>query len=159
MDGRRALRMLGTIGGLAGLAAALGWWLPTPAPGPESKLVSAGLDAATVRGFAERRRARATAPDPSFVVDGAFYQPNLAQGFADPERRRSDLARLVRLGGRTVWLQYLAHGDHSLLEPFPERVDPVLGLLDDAQELGLSVWVGTREDPRLWSEDEVPLSV
>lgn len=147
------------IGGLALCAVVLAVSLPGPENVVESKLIAAKVDARTAPVSAERRQRRALAPDPSFVLDGAFYQPDLSAGFADRELRKADLARLVRLGGTTVWLQYLAHGEYSLLEPFPERVDPIRGLLDDAHDLGLAVWLGTREDPRLWSEQQVPLSL
>jgi|GEM_PF-1501588 len=148
----------GIIAALVSGAWALARLLPSPQHRDPSRLLAASLSVKPALGLSHSA-ARDRAPDPSFFFDGAFYQPNLAQGFADPERRRSDLARLASLGGTTVWLQYLAHGDYSLLDPFPERQDPVRGLLDDAHSLGLKVWLGTREDPRLWSDDEVPLAV
>ncbi len=147
------------IAALAGAATLLAWAVPGPDRSPTSRLSEVGLTAQGRFGFVAHRRLRESAPDPGFVLDGAFYQPDIAQGFTDPARRQADLGRLASLGGTTLWLQYLAHGDHSLLDPWPERVDPVRGLLDDAEEQGLVVWLGTREDPRLWDEGEVPLGV
>lgn len=134
------------------MAAVLAWALPQPAPPAGDSLLDAGLSA--------RAAARLTAPRPphGFGISGAFYQPDLSEGLDDPRRRREDLRRLASWGGTSVWLQYLAHGDHSLLDPWPERRDPIRDLLDDAHAAGLGVWVGTREDPRLW-EGEVGVAL
>jgi len=145
---RRGGRALLVLLGVGAAAAVLAWAVPRPAVRPGQTLISAGLSARTGGGL--------TRPGVGFNISGAFYQPDLAEGFDDPIRRRRDFARLAAWGGTSLWLQYLAHGDHSLLEPWPERRDPVRELLDDAHAAGLRVWVGTREDPRLWEE---PVSV
>lgn len=102
---------------------------------------------------------RSRAPAPELFLDGAFYQPDLSAGFGDPAVRQAELDRLRRLGGDTVWLQYVAHGDFSMLSPGPGRVDPVREFLDEAAEREMTVWLGTREDPALWEEPEVPIPV
>ena len=155
----RSLKSAASIGALASLAWGLGVTLPAPGGPGGPGLLAAELSAVTLPDRSAREQARARAPNPDFYLDGAFYQPDIAEGFSDPTRRRADLQRMADAGARTIWLQYLAHGDFSLLEPWPERIDPVRGLLDDAAAVGLTVWLGTREDPRLWSKDEVPLRV
>ncbi len=156
------LRSITTAVGIALLgatAAGLGTALPTLSGPVGVGLLAAGLSASSLPDRAVREQGRRQAPNPSFYLDGAFYQPDLAEGFADPERRRAEFERMAAGGARTIWLQYLAHGDFSLLDPWPERIDPVRGLLDDAKSAGLTVWLGTREDPRVWSKDEVPVRI
>lgn len=102
---------------------------------------------------------RSLAPKPELFLDGAFYQPDLSAGFGDPAVRQAELDRLRRLGGDTVWLQYVAHGDFSMLSPGPGRVDPVRAFLDEAAARDMKVWLGTREDPALWEKPEVPIGV
>ena len=155
----RSLTSALSIGALGVAAAGLAALVPGPSGPGGSGLLAAELSAVTLPDRAAREEARQRAPNPAFYLDGAFYQPDIAEGFADPARRQRDFARMAEAGARTIWLQYLAHGDFSLLDPWPERVDPVRGLLDDAHAAGLTVWLGTREDPRLWSKDEVPLRV
>ncbi len=151
----RSIKTAAGIGLLAAVAAATGAVLPTPSGQSGPGLLAAGLSARFLPDRAAREEALASAPNPAFYLDGAFYQPDIAEGFADPARRLADLRRMADAGARTIWLQYLAHGDFSLLDPWPERIDPVRGLLDDAESVGLGVWLGTREDPRIWAKDEV----
>lgn len=155
----RSMRTALGIGLLAGAAAGAGAALPAFGGGGGPGLLAAGLSAAALPDRVARERSRLAAANPEFYLDGVFYQPDIAEGFTDPVRRRADLQRIAAAGARTVWLQYLAHGDFSLLDPWPERIDPVRGLLDDAAAVGLMVWLGTREDPRVWSKDEVPARI
>jgi hypothetical protein len=151
----RSIKTALGIGLLAGGAAAAGALLPTAGGHGGPGLLAADLSALGLPDRGAREAALITAPNPDFYLDGAFYQPDIAEGFSDPVRRRADLERMADAGARTIWLQYLAHGDFSLLDPWPERIDPVRGLLDDAVSVGLKVWMGTREDPRIWGKDEV----
>ncbi len=155
----RSVKIAVGIGLLAAVAAATGTMLPTPSGHSGPGLIAVELSAQGLPDRTAREAARATAANPAFYLDGAFYQPDIAEGFADPVRRLADLRRVADAGARTIWLQYLAHGDFSLLDPWPERIDPVRGLLDDAASVGLGVWLGTREDPRIWSEDEVSVRI
>jgi hypothetical protein len=93
------------------------------------------------------------------VFDALFIQPDRGAGWGDPERRRADLGRAAAAGVRTIIVQYLAHGDDSLLGPGPGGSDETMELLDDAGRLGMDVWLGTREDPAIWEELEVPVGV
>lgn len=93
------------------------------------------------------------------VFDSVFIQPDREEGWEDPERRREDLKRAADLGVKTLIVQYLAHGAESLLAPRADGGDETADLLDDATRLGLEVWLGTREDPAIWDDLEVPVAV
>ena len=92
-------------------------------------------------------------------IDLFFYQPDRAEGLLDPHRMAADLDRAVAAGASGVVVQYLAHGDDELVGPLPDGGDPLGALLDGAQQRGLTVWMGTVEDPSLWRKRSVSIAL
>ena len=80
----RSVKTAVTIGALAVVAAGLGAVLPVPAGSGGPGLLAAELSAVALPDRAARDAARAAAPNPDFYLDGAFYQPDIAEGFTDP---------------------------------------------------------------------------
>lgn len=89
--------------------------------------------------------------------DSLFWQGDLSAGFGEPARVGADLDRAARAGVRTIVLQWLAHGEQSLLDATVDGQDPVLVLLDEAHRRGISVWLGTWENPAIWRQRQVSL--
>lgn len=89
--------------------------------------------------------------------DSMFWQADLGAGFGDPARVGADLDRAVRAGVTTVVLQWLGHGEQDLLETKIDGKDPVQLFLDEAHSRGMRVWLGTWENPAIWSSRQVTL--
>ncbi len=101
--------------------------------------------------------APARAEPPRF--DSLFWQPDLAEGFGDPVQVAAEVDRAARAGVRTIVVQWLAHGRQNLLDVTVEGRDPIETLLDEAHARGISVWLGTWEDPAIWRTRQIALPV
>lgn len=85
------------------------------------------------------------------AFDYLFWQPDLAGVGNDLTRVRSELDRAAAAGVRGIVVQYIAHGDQSLLDAtLPDGRDPLRVLMDEAWARGLEVWLGTWENPAIW---------
>ena len=89
--------------------------------------------------------------------DSLFWQPDLSQGFGDPQWVGAELDRAARAGVTTIVVQWLGHGDQILLDRTVGGRDPVQVLLDEAQARGMSVWLGTWENPAIWRTRQIAL--
>ncbi len=88
----------------------------------------------------------AAAQNPHF--DSLFWQPDLSNGFSDPAFIKAQVERAARAGTRTIVLQWLGRGRDDVLD---HPADPVRVLLDEAAARGLTVWLGTWENPAIWT--------
>ncbi len=88
----------------------------------------------------------AVAQNPHF--DSLFWQPDLSNGFSDPAFIKAQVERAARAGTRNLVLQWLGRGRDDVLD---HPADPVRVLLDEAEARGLSVWLGTWENPAIWT--------
>ncbi len=73
---------------------------------------------------------------------------------------REDLDRASAAGTRGIVVQWIAHGEQSLLDAkLSDGRDPIRVLMDEAHARGLQVWLGTWENPAIWRTRNVPLAV
>ncbi|MCP4872901.1 MAG: DUF4434 domain-containing protein [Proteobacteria bacterium] len=90
-------------------------------------------------------------------LDFVFYQPDYDEGLANAVRRQADLDFAKAHGVTDLVIQYVAHDGWSMLDPAGRGPAELKALLDEAHARGLTVWVGTHEDPKIWQRRQVPL--